>query len=302
MTEGSMTAETDRGGPSLTLGYVAILLAVAIWAGWIVSTRDSVLTQHTPLDIAVLRYGAPALLLSPYWIRRGVFPKGESPLLLAIMTIGWGGPFVMLIAQGMKTVEASLFGPLVPGLLPMVVAFWGIAVERERARPGRLLGLGFIAVAVALILGPALGGADDGVLTGAPWLLAACLGWSSFTIAFRHTGLSGAESAAYVCLYSTPFLIVAAAIFGTGLFDYPRIEVFNLVLVQGVLSGALSVACFGYAVKTLGLGRASAFTSLVPVLAALGGWLFLGETVGVAGWAASIAACIGVLLVNRYAR
>ncbi|QIE54168.1 DMT family transporter [Pikeienuella piscinae] len=296
-----MTAVTDRGEPSLTLGYIGILLAVAIWAGWIVSTRDSVLMEHTPFDIAVVRYVAPALLLSPYWIRKGVFPKGESPLLLVIMTVGWGGPFVMLIAQGMKTVEASLFGPLVPGLLPMVVAVWGVAVEGERLRPGRLLGLCFIAMAVALILGPALAGADNGVLIGAPWLLLACIGWSSFTIAFRHTGLSGAESAAYVCLYSSPFLIAAAMVFGTDLFDYPPIEVGYLILVQGVLSGALSVACFGYAVKTLGLGRASAFTSLVPVLAAIGGWLMLGETVGLAGWAASAAACIGVLLVNRYA-
>lgn len=296
-----MTAMADRDGPSLALGYAGILLAVVIWAGWIVSTRDSVLMQHTPFDIALARYGAPALLLSPLWLRKGVFPKGESPLLLIIMTVGWGGPFVMLIAQGMKTVEASLFGPLVPGLLPMVVALWGMAVERERVRPGRLLGLGFIALAVALVLGPALAGGDGGVLTGAPWLLLACVGWSSFTIAFRHTGLTGAESAAYVCLYSTPFLIVTAAVFGTGLFDYPPVEIGYLVLVQGILSGTVSVACFGFAVKTLGLGRASAFTSLVPVLAAVGGWLILGETVSVAGWAASAAACIGVLLVNRYA-
>ncbi|MFV0473071.1 MAG: DMT family transporter [Pikeienuella sp.] len=292
---------TDRAASPPALGYVAILTGVLIWAGWIVATRDSVLSSHTPLDIALIRYLTPALLLSPIWLRKGLYPKGEKPLLMAVMALGWGGPFVLLISQGMKSVEAGMFGPLVPGLLPMVVAIWGVTMEGERIRPGRLAGLGLIALALALVLIPALlSGAE--MLTGAPWLLAACLGWSSFTIAFRRTGLTGAEAAAYVCLYSSPFMILAAAIFGTDVFDYPWREVVSLITVQGVLSGTVSVAAFGYAVKSLGIARASAFTSLVPVLAAVFGWLLLGEEVGLFGWAGSISACFGVLLVNRYAR
>lgn len=294
--------DLERERPSLALGYVAILTAVLIWAGWIVATRDAMVARHTPLDISLFRYGAPALLLAPYWIRRGIFPRGESPLMLFIMTIGWGGPFVLLIAQGLKTVDASLFGPLVPGLLPMVVALWGFFIEGDSMRPGRLLGLGFIAAALVLVLGPAIAGSNPGVLAGAPWLIVACFGWSAFTIAFRRTGLSGVEAAAYVCLYSTPFMIVAALFFGTGVFEYSVREVFFQVMVQGVLSGALSVACYGYAVRTLGIASTAAFTSLVPVLAAIGGMMLLGETVGPAGWAASVSACVGVLLVNRFAR
>ena len=275
---------------------------MAIWGGWIVATRLAMLERHAPLDIALLRYATPAILFAPYWMRKGIFPKGESPLLLLVMTLGWGGPFVLLISQGMKSVEASLFGPLVPGLLPMVVALWGVMAEGERIRPGRSLGLVFIMAALALILGPALAQGDSDLLAGAPWLLTACLGWSAFTIAFRKTGLSGIEAAAYVCLYSTPFLVVAAFFIGTELPNFPAREVAFQIAVQGVASGAVSVACFGYTLKALGLARASAFTSLVPVMSALGGWLLLGEAVGPAGWAASFAACIGVLLVNRYAR
>ncbi|MEO0362008.1 MAG: DMT family transporter, partial [Pseudomonadota bacterium] len=142
---------------------------------------------------------------------------------------------------------------------------------------------------------------DAGLLSGAPFLLAACSGWSAFTIVYRRTGLSGLEAAAYVCLYSTPFLLAAAVVFGSELPCFSLEEAAWHVTVQGVLSGMLSVAAYGFAVKTLGLARASAFTSLVPVIAAVGGWLFLAEAVGLAGWAASISACVGVLLVNRYA-
>lgn len=291
----------DEAPASLVPGYIAVLTAVVIWSAWILATRQAMTVKHAPLDIAILRYSVPVIFLAPLWLKRGIFPKGESPLLLIIMTIGWGGPFVLLISQGMKTVEASLFGPLVPGLLPMVVALWGLAVAGERIRAGRAVGLLFIMIAVALILVPAFAAGDAGLLSGVPWLLAACLGWSSYTIAFRQTGLSGAEGAAYVCLYSTPFLILAMLFIGTELPDYPLPEVAFQALVQGALSGVVSVACFGYSIKALGTARASAFTSLVPVLSALGGWLILGENVGTLGWLASGAACIGVLLVNRYA-
>jgi drug/metabolite transporter (DMT)-like permease len=294
-------APTQPAPLSLFWGYVGILTAVVIWAGWIVATREAMLSRHQPLDVALLRYCTPALLLAPIWMRKGVFPKGESLLLLAIMTAGWGGPFVLLISQGMKSVEASLFGPLVPGLLPMVVALWERFVEGRRIRFGRLVGLGFISAAVVLILGPAALAGDNEFLWGAPWLLAACAGWSAFTIAYRRTNLTGIEAAAYVCLYSTPFLLTAAVIFGTKLQEFTPSEVVWQIIIQGVLSGTVAFGAYGFAIKRLGLARASAFTSLVPVMAAIGGFLILSEAVGIAGWAASACACVGVLLVNRYA-
>lgn len=293
-------SENDAAPP--LLGYLGVIAAVVIWAGWIVATRDAMLSSLSPLDVALFRYGTPALVLAPIWLRRGLFPKGEDWRRLAIMTLGWGGPFAILIGSGLQTIPASLFGPLVPGLLPMVVALWGFFIAKETIRRGRLVGLMFISLAVGLILGPALAESDAAILTGAPFLLTACAGWSAYTIAYRGCGLNGLEAAAYVCLYSTVFLIVAALVFGTNIGSFTLKDYAVQIGVQGVLSGIVSVVGYSYAVKSLGIPRASAFTSLVPVLAAIGGWLMLGEAVGAAGWAAAVAACVGVLLVNRYAR
>lgn len=292
--------ETEEAAPPL-MGYVGVLGAVVIWAGWIVATRDAMQSHLRPLDVALFRYSVPALVLAPIWLRKGIFPKGEQWWRLAIMTAGWGGPFVILISTGLQTVPASLFGPLVPGLLPMVVAVWGYFVAGERIRSGRALGLMFISLAVGLILGPALADSDMNLLHGAPFLLLACAGWSAYTIAFRGCGLSGLEAPAYVCLYSTPFLIAAALVTGSDIGGFSLKDYAVQIGVQGILSGIASVWGFSYAVKALGLARASAFTSLVPAMAALGGWLMLGETVGIAGWLSVVAACIGVLLVNHYA-
>lgn len=296
-----MTAPAASAAPPqrLALGYVAVISAVLIWAGWIVSTREAVTRAYSPLDLSLLRYGVPALLLAPVWLKRGVFPKGENPWLLIIMTIGWGGPFVFLVSTGLTTVKASLFGPLVPGMLPMVIAIWEYFVSGTPINRLRGAGLVFITTAVALIIGPALLGADHGLLIGAPWLLLACAGWSAFTIAYRNTTLTGVESVAYVCLYSTPFLLLAAALVGTDLPEAPWLDVLWQATVQGVISGLVSVVGFTYAVRQLGVARTSVFTSLVPALAALGGWALLDETIAVTGWLAIGSACIGVLLVNR---
>lgn len=284
---------------SIFWGYAGVIFAVLIWSGWIIATRDSVTRNLLPIDISILRYGVPALFLAPIWLKKGLFPKGESPLLLAIMTIGWGGPFVYLISSGLLHVPAYLFGPLVPGLLPMVVTAFGVLILKEQVNGMRWTGLAFIGAAVAFVIVPSLMIGDIDIMAGAPWLVTASCGWAAFTIAYRYTSLTGVEAAAYVCLYSLPLLALGAYIDGAQIQTLPMGELLWQGFIQGILSGIGSVIGYAYAVRSLGLPRASAFTSLVPPLAAVGGWLILGEAVSVTGWASVICACLGVYLVNR---
>lgn len=294
-----MTADTNTRTFSIFWGYAGVIFAVLIWSGWIIATRDSVTRNLLPIDIAILRYGVPALFLAPVWLKKGLFPKGESPLLLAIMTLGWGGPFVYLISSGLLHVPAYLFGPLVPGLLPMVVTAFGVLILRETVSGMRWAGLGFIAAAVVFVIAPSLMTGDIDIMAGAPWLVTAACGWAAFTIAYRYTTLTGVEAAAYVCLYSLPLLALGAYFDGARIMSLPLDEMLWQGFIQGVLSGIGSVIGYAYAVRSLGLPRASAFTSLVPPLAAVGGWLILGEAVSPTGWASVICACLGVYLVNR---
>ncbi len=295
----STSSETEAKTFSIFWGYAGVIFAVLIWSGWIIATRDSVTRNLLPIDIAILRYGVPALFLAPIWLKKGLFPKGESPLLLAIMTLGWGGPFVYLISNGLLHVPAYLFGPLVPGLLPMVVTAFGVFVLRERVSGMRWSGLGFIAAAIVFVVAPSLMTGDINIMAGAPWLVTASCGWAAFTIAYRYTTLSGVEAAAYVCLYSLPLLAFGAYVDGSQIMSLPLDELLWQGFIQGILSGIGSVIGYAYAVRALGLPRASAFTSLVPPLAAVGGWLILGEAVSATGWASVICACLGVYLVNR---
>jgi len=70
-------------------------------------------------------------------------------------------------------------------------------------------------------------------------------------------------------------------------------------IAQGLLSGAVATIAFGYAIQTLGPPRASSFSALVPGLAAIIGFLWLGEVPSILDIIALGAASLGVAFANR---
>jgi len=289
-------AGTRQAG--LLQGYLAGLAAVAIWAGWIVATRFAVTEAVDSALLAVFRYTIPALALAPVWLRRGLVPRGASPRPLILMTLGWGAPFVFWSAAGLETVPASLFGPIVPGLMPITVAFLAWAALGEPVGRGVRLGAALTAASVFLILGQWSAGGDVAALSGVPFLLMGMLGWAVYSVSFRLSGLKPIEATAYVALYSLPIVAVAAAVGGDILGDVTPGEAAFHALMQGVVSGLGAVLAYGIALQRLGVQRASALIALVPVCTALMGWALLGETLTPLDWVAVVAASIGVAAAN----
>ncbi len=73
---------------SMVIGVLAALASVGIGVGWQVATRLGATTTLAPIDLALLRYGIPALVLSPLWWRSGLKPVGVSWRLLILMLLG----------------------------------------------------------------------------------------------------------------------------------------------------------------------------------------------------------------------
>ncbi|MEO5671000.1 MAG: hypothetical protein ABIR26_09955, partial [Ramlibacter sp.] len=59
----------DRLGKPALRGWAAALLMVLIGAGWQLATRAGARAALAPVDLALLRYAIPALLLAPVWWR-----------------------------------------------------------------------------------------------------------------------------------------------------------------------------------------------------------------------------------------
>lgn len=274
--------------------YLAGALAVLIWAGWIVATRFAVTEAVHPVVLANFRYGLPALVLAPVWLRRGPVPAGVNPWIIVAMALGWGPPFVFWVAAGLETVPAALMAPLVPGLMPLAVALLGWAVFATPLGPGARLGLVLIGASVALITGGWLVAGDAAALSGLPFLLMGTLGWAVYSLLFPRSRLSPIEATAYVSLYSLP------ALAGLALWrwrDFAALAPGDLAfhaLTQGLLAGVAAVLAYGVAIRGLGVVRASALIALVPVTAALMATLLLGERPGALDWVAVVLASLGV--------
>ena len=293
MSEATVTATSKSSRTAL--GAASALSVVLIWASWLVSTRHSVGSALTPLDLSLMRYGLPALVLAPVWLRTGLWPRGVPKLPLVLRILGSGALFFQIVAFGMKHTPASAAGVLLPGTMPFFTALIGILVLGERPDRGRKLGMAAILLGGIVLLAGSIGG--DGLswisYTVLP-LGATC--WAVYTHAFKHSGLSAFEGAALICVWSTIINLALLPFVGTGLFDVPVHEVGLQLLTQGVLSGLVSTICYGWAVRVLGGTQAAAYTAITPVAAALaGGWL-LGEPLGAAVMAAAVVTGVGVLL------
>lgn len=282
------------GSGRSALGALSALSVVLIWASWLVSTRHSVGAGLGPLDLSLLRYGIPALVLAPVWWRTGLFPKGAMGPL-ALMVLGSGAPFFQIVAFGMRHTPASAAGVLLPGLMPLAVAVIGMVFLGERPDRWRKLGMLAILAGGAVLLFGNLG--DQGL----SWIsftilpIGASL-WAVYTHAFRRSGLDAFEGAALICVWSTILNLAALPFVGTQFPTAPWREIALQSVTQGLLSGLVATLLYGTAVRALGGTQAAAYTAITPVAAAIGGAVLLAEPLGVSTLAAALVTGLGVLL------
>jgi len=279
---------------SAAVGVAAAFGAVSIWAGWIVATHHAVGGTLDPDAVGLLRFAVPALVFAPVWWRMGLKPKNLSwPMLFALL--GFGAPFFVLAGIAMKYAPAPDVSPLLSGAMPLIVAL--VAMRRgERFGLVRTLGLVVIALGIVAIVGFSLlnGG---GAWRGHMLLLAAAAAWAVYTLAFKRSGLTAIEAAAFASLWSTVLLLpfglpalvkVIAAGHGT--------EVLVQATVQGVLSGVVAIVLFGVAISRLGATRGAALTALVPPFSAILSILLLGVWPAPGTLIAIAATTLGVTL------
>jgi drug/metabolite transporter (DMT)-like permease len=159
----------------------------------------------------------------------------------------------------------------------------------------RLAGLAAIVAGVVILLAASL--QKSGMtMTGFLLLPLGAVLWAGFTHAFRRSGLSALEGAALIAVWSFLIHLVLAAIYGTHLAEASLSDLALQVTSQGILSGLIATFAYGTAIRALGGSQAAAFTAITPVLATLGGAVFLGESFGAAEITAALVVGAGVVL------
>ncbi len=298
MTEPQAVAAAGRMSPRL--GVIGALLTVMIWTTWIISTRFAMHGSQPlpPALLAFIRFGTAAVVLSPVWWRFRAFPRAAPPLaLLGLMTAGL--PYQFLVLWGLHYAPAAEAGPLLAGSLPLFIAILSAVMLGERITWGRILGVVLISAGVAAITGGGLLDMAGGAWRGHLAILAASLAWSVYTVAFRASGLSGIQAAAFVGLWSVGLLLpFAGADIWQGFQATPWPVLGQQFVVQGLLAGVVALITYTTAVRHLGAARASALTALTPPTAVLAAVLLLDETPGLWELAGCALIVVGVLAVS----
>lgn len=279
--------------PSYRTGLLAWFVTVTVGAGWQLATRYGVTTTLTPIDLALLRYVIPSLVLFPILLRHGFGAKIGSVWLLMLIVIGGGLPFGLIGMVGAQFAPASHMGALLPGSMPVFVAILSAIILGERFALGRIFGLGVIVLGVVCVVGTAIIGTVGGahVLLGDALFIGAGVFWAIYTVAYRKSGLDPWHGAALICFWSSILVIPIWLMSpGAALLDAPWPDIALQVAAQGILAGLIGLAAYGAAIRHLGASVAAVSGAVAPALTAVGGFFLLGEPLS---WLTAIGvACV----------
>jgi drug/metabolite transporter (DMT)-like permease len=252
-----------RAAPRLILLTALALLA---FAGNSLLCRVALRGGHAdPAAFTLIRIASGAAAL---WmvlkVRRVERLGGSWPSALAL--------FVYAVAFSFAYVELSAgIGALL--LFGAVQASMLLAGLMRGERPGPVQGLG-LALAVAGLIYLVLPGLAAPSATGAALMVAAGIAWGIYSLRGQRAGEPTAATAGNF-LRAVPLALLAT------LLSVSRLEVDTLgwiyALASGVITSGLGYVIWYAALKDLTATRAAVVQLSVPVLAALGGVLLLGE-------------------------
>jgi drug/metabolite transporter (DMT)-like permease len=275
------------------------VVAVCIWAAFIVVSRLGVSTTLTPWDVAAIRFTVAGVLLLPYVIGKGLALERLGWIGIGALILGCGAPMVLLVNIGLLFAPAAHAGALFPGVMPLMVALLAAAILKEAFTSQKIAGLALIvtgAIGIVWITGGAVGTTQN---IGHALFLAAGFVWACYTVAMRRARLDGLHAAAIAGVGSLVLYLPAyALIAGTSVFQAPPFDIALQAIVQGILTAIVALVLYGRMVSLLGATSGAAFVALTPAMTALMGIPILGEWPSAIDWGAIAMISIGVYAVS----
>lgn len=285
---------------------LAPLLAAALWGGMYVVGKWGFETVP-PVTLAFLRVAVGGVTLLVIVRIRGSprsFSSAEHRRFVVLG--GWIALTLLTQFLGTDLTNASQ-GSLLTVLTPVFTLLLGIALLGEALTVRKTLGMAIAVVGTVMVLAGQYdltrlgGGSSIGVVA----LLLASFGWAGYTVwgtplVRRYSAL---ETATYSTLWSVPMLAIAAAgelwMLGQSPLDLTITgPVIGAVLYLGVLSTAAAWYLWYRGVADLEAGVVAVFFFAQPVVGALLGTAFLGETLGPTFLAGGLVMALGIYVVS----
>lgn len=284
-----------------------LVLASLCWAGNALVAR-SVVDSIPPMALAFWRWSLALAILLPFvarplWRQREqVRAAGWRLWLLAWLGIASYNSLLYHAAHSTSAINITLLNTCLP-LATFLGA--GLLLGEWPARRA-WLGMGLAAMGLLLLLGrgdPAILLALD-FYSGDLLMLLAVVAWALYSLLMRLWG-------ARLGLEPLPLLGVMILLGLLPMLPLYLLELTHLggfaptpgnlsaIAYTALLASLLAYLLWNHGLKVLGAARASLFSYLMPLFAAVFGWLLLGERLAFYHWLGGGMIFLGLLLASR---
>lgn len=268
--------------PTEANAYLMLSLTMLFWAGNYTIGRWA--AGHVPpVTLAFLRWTGATLLILPFaWSAiRSEWPlirRSAGPLLLLGVT--GSGLFNTLQYLALTSTTATSAG-IINSATPVLIVLLSFALNGERVRPGRLLGILTSLIGVLVVMTKASPAALSAleVNRGDVVMLVAIVFWAIYTALLeRRPRISAFAFAAvtYIIASGLNALLSAAEVLGGARVDWTAASV-AAIAYTAIFPSFLAYLFFNRGVEIIGPARAGAFMHLVPLFTGALALIFLGE-------------------------
>ncbi len=267
--------------------FALTALAMIAFAGNSLLCRQAL--RHTTIDAAtftLVRILSGAICL---WIiariRKGSLDNAGN-WSSALALFGYAALFSFAYLQ----LTAGTGALLLFGAVQATMIFWALK-KGERLRPLQILGLVLALAGLVVLVFPGLSAPPLGA---AGLMLGAGVAWGVYSLRGKAAG-DPLRATAGNFLRAVPFAgVLSIAVLRSAHFDGAGV---GYAIVSGALASGVGYAIWYSALPALKASAAATVQLSVPVLAAVGGILFLGELITLRFVLASIAVLGGIALV-----
>lgn len=284
--------------PFMIFGWLSLLLAVFVWAGFALSMRAIGRSPLATADVALIRFAVPAIVLLPLLPSRLARLRTVPWPAATAVAAGAGLPFFLLAAAGGRSSSAAHVSALIAGTTPLAVALLAALLWSEVPGRRRLFGLLAIIAGVSFLVAGLSTGPSE--VYGVTLLLAASVLWGAYTLGLRRAEL---DPLGCIMLITYPSLLVllplrAIGVFETHLSTVSLTDILPFVAIQGIGVGLLSSYAYALAVSRLGSTRCATVGALAPVLTTALAVPLLGEVPSLLSLLGVFAITFGIFVSN----
>jgi drug/metabolite transporter (DMT)-like permease len=196
----------------------------------------------------------------------------------------------------MTRVEASL-AAIIASTMPLMVAFFGWALFREKLRPAALIGLICGVIGVGIIMGSRISGGTDIGYVGLCFIAALALTIATLSVRGAATGGNVMMIVGMQMFVGSALLAVSALMFETWTVNWnPRL--IGAFAYTTLVPGVLATWIWFWLVGRIGAVKAATFHFLNPFFGVAIAALFLGERLGAADIIGVMIIAGGILAVQ----